>query len=221
MISNIKIYGERCSGTNYLEILILKNFKVNIIQDYGFKHFFGFDSLEKTDNILFICIIRHYHSWINSFYRKKWHLSPLQKKSKRNFLYSEHSSYYDDYKNHGKNYGKEIMEDRDMYTQKRYKNIMELRYNKMKWMTETLPKYIKHYIFIRYEDLLENFDYIMNSIYLKGVPLLSPKNFPENHTNYKNTDKKFIPNNENKITIEEIEKHPSFNSYLEKELLYY
>jgi hypothetical protein len=221
MISHIKIYGERCSGTNYLEILILKNFKVNLIQNYGFKHFFGFNSFENSDNTLFICIIRHYHSWINSLYRKKWHLSPIQQKSKKNFLYSEHWSYYDDYRNHGENYGKEIMEDRDMYTQKRYNNIIELRYNKMKWMTKTLPKKVKHYIFIRYEDLLENFNYIMNSIYLKGVPLLSPKKFPENHTNYKNSKKKFIPSDENTITVEEIQKHPSFNFYLEKELLYY
>jgi len=221
MISNIKIYGERCSGTNYLEILISKNFKVNITQSYGFKHFFGFDSLENSDNTLFICIVRHYHSWINSLYRKKWHLSPIQQKSKKNFLYSEHWSYYDDYRNHGKNYGKEIMEDRDIYTHQRYKNIIELRYIKLKWMLETLPKNIKHYIFIRYEDLLENFNYIMNSIYVKGVPLLSPKKFPENHTNYKNSNKKFIPSDENTIRVEEIDNHPSFNSYLEKKLLYY
>ena len=88
-------------------------------------------------------------------------------------------------------------------------------------MLETLPKNVKHYIFIRYEDLLENYNYIMNSIYVKGVPLLLPKKFPENHTNYKNSKKKFIPSDENTITVEEIQKHPSFNFYLEKELLYY
>ena len=29
MISKVKIFGERCSGTNYLENLILENFKLH------------------------------------------------------------------------------------------------------------------------------------------------------------------------------------------------
>lgn len=220
MISNIKIYGERCSGTNYLEVLILKNFKVNLIHSYGFKHFFGFQNLENSENTLFICIIRNYHSWINSFYKKKWHLSPLQRKSKNNFLYSEHWSYYDDFRNHGENYGKEIFEDRNIYTKERYKNIIELRSIKIKWMLETLPKQVKHFMILRYEDLIKNFDYTMYNIHLKGIPLLSPSTFPENHTNYKNSNKKFIPSENNIIKKEEIANHPSFHKNLEEELGY-
>lgn len=220
MISNIKIYGERCSGTNYLEVLILKNFKVNLTQEYGFKHFFGFQDLKNSDNTLFICIVRHYHSWINSFYKKQWHLSPEQRRSKKNFLYSEHWSYYDDSRNHGTNYGKEILEDRNIYNHQRYRNIIELRSMKIKWILETLPQKVKHYMIIRYEDLIKNFDYTMYNIHLKGIPLVSPQKFPENHTNYKNSNKKFIPKEENRITIEEIENHPSFCPSIEKELLY-
>ena len=43
------IYGERCSGTNYLENIININFDVNITWEYGWKHFFGFqdNSIEK------------------------------------------------------------------------------------------------------------------------------------------------------------------------------
>ena len=39
MIKKFTIYGERCSGTNYLENLILVNFDVNLTWEYGWKHF--------------------------------------------------------------------------------------------------------------------------------------------------------------------------------------
>ena len=39
MISKVQIYGERCSGTNYLESLIKLNFNVEITWLYGWKHF--------------------------------------------------------------------------------------------------------------------------------------------------------------------------------------
>ena len=71
-VKKYTIYGERCSGTNYLENII----NVNITWDYGWKHFFGFqdDKLKKSDDTLFICIVRNLPDWINSFYREKYHL---------------------------------------------------------------------------------------------------------------------------------------------------
>jgi len=50
------------------------------------------------------------------------------------------------------------MEDRNIFTKERYKNIFELRYTKLKYMTEVLPQKVKHCIFIRYEDLLDDFE---------------------------------------------------------------
>ena len=220
MISKVKIYGERCSGTNYLEILIRKNFKVQIENQYGFKHFFGFQNLENSDNTLFICIIRDYHHWLNSFYEKKWHISPLQRKSIENFLHSKHWSYYDDKRFHGENYGKEIMEDRNIYTKERYKNLLELRYTKIKWMKETLPTLVKNTILIRYEDLLHNFKETMNKIYKKGLPLLSPSTFPKNYFLYKKSSKPFIKQDKNIIKRKEIEQHPSFQLHIEKKIGY-
>ena len=41
-IKNFTIFGERCSGTNYVQQLILKNFDTEITWKYGWKHFFGF-----------------------------------------------------------------------------------------------------------------------------------------------------------------------------------
>lgn len=50
----VAIYGERCSGTNYLEQLLLLNFDVEIVWDYGWKHFFGFADLTGSDQVVFI-----------------------------------------------------------------------------------------------------------------------------------------------------------------------
>ena len=45
MVNNFTIYGERCSGTSYLEGIITKNFNAKITWDFGWKHFFGFEDL--------------------------------------------------------------------------------------------------------------------------------------------------------------------------------
>ena len=76
MIKNYTIYGERCSGTSYLERIMGLNFDINRTWNYGWKHFFGFqdDKLANSDDTLFICIIRNLPDWINSFYRTPHHL---------------------------------------------------------------------------------------------------------------------------------------------------
>tara|TARA_B110000027_G_C16122057_1_gene303744 strand:+ start:2092 stop:2340 length:249 start_codon:yes stop_codon:yes gene_type:complete len=59
-IQKITIYGERCSGTNYLETLLAKNFHdYKLTWKYGWKHFFGHQNLENSDDTLFICIVRN------------------------------------------------------------------------------------------------------------------------------------------------------------------
>jgi hypothetical protein len=47
MIKKFTIMGERCSGTNFLEQIILSNFHINITWEYGWKHFFGFYDFKK------------------------------------------------------------------------------------------------------------------------------------------------------------------------------
>ena len=42
MIKKFTIYGERCSGTNYLQNLVNDNFEIELTWEYGWKHFFGF-----------------------------------------------------------------------------------------------------------------------------------------------------------------------------------
>ena len=39
-MKQVTIYGERCSGTNYLQQLLLLNFNVEITWVCGWKHFY-------------------------------------------------------------------------------------------------------------------------------------------------------------------------------------
>ena len=62
MIENYTIYGERCSGTNFLVRLMEQNFdNYKVTWDYGNKHFFGFheDKLKESDNTLFTVSYTH------------------------------------------------------------------------------------------------------------------------------------------------------------------
>ena len=95
MIKNYTIYGERCSGTNYLQELMKENFDIDITWEYGWKHFFGHNNLCNSDNTLFICIIRNINNWLNSLYKTPYHLNARMRLSTYNFLNSECWSFND------------------------------------------------------------------------------------------------------------------------------
>ncbi len=80
IIKNIKIFGERNSGTRFLQNLLKKNIKdINILQagfnkGTGWKH--GFPKIElfnESDSTLFIFIIRDLNTWIKSMYFNRYH----------------------------------------------------------------------------------------------------------------------------------------------------
>ena len=227
MLKKYTIYGERCSGTNYLENIININFDVNLSWEYGWKHFFGFqdDKLKNSDNTLFICIVRNLPDWINSFYREKHHL-PLRYKNNMSeeekideFLNKEFWSFHDNKNN--RDTSKELMEDRNIYTGERYKNIFELRHTKIKWMLEDLQIKIKNCIFIKYEDLINNFEETLFKIKDKGLEVKKNINFPLNTNNYRNeknkNNRKFTPK-KNSLSTEFILSNPNLIRLYEKKL---
>jgi len=209
-MKKVTIYGERCSGTNYLENLLLINFNVEITWKYGWKHFFGFNNLNNTDDILFIGIVRNLYDWINSFYREKHHVPRLITENIDTFLTHEFYSIY--------NNGNEIMADRNMETNERYKNIFDLRRVKNKFLINKMPTLVKNYCIITYDELLNNFTDIMNN--LKDSYCLEIKNdieFPLNIKYYKYNKKIEYKKKSNEISNEIINKL----IIEDKELLYY
>lgn len=176
MIRKFTIYGERCSGTNYLENLILMNFDVKITWEYGHKHFFGFNKLTNSDDTLFICIVRNPYDWINSLYREQHHL-PQQFKNIENFLNDQYYSLG------GENNNYQI--DLSIYSNQKYINIFEMRHIKLKFLMEDMPLLVKNYIFIKYEDLINDFINTMNKIKEKGLIVKPNIEFPLNTFIYK------------------------------------
>jgi hypothetical protein len=161
MLKKFTIYGERCSGTNFLEKAIEENFDLKITWDYDFKHWFGhyqFKKNETEDETLFLGIIRNPITWIDSFYKNPHHLPLSNKKNIKNFLFNEFCSFDDDDTNN------EIMLDRNLITKKRYKNIFDLRYIKNIYLINVMPKNVKNYLLLRYEDLYDNYDLILGYI---------------------------------------------------------
>ena len=168
------IFGERCTGTHFLQHAILKNFDTTYIK--GEKHFFGnkeFRNLvdipdeklsqrekelkvfDKTnhDELIVFAIVRDPVEWIDSFFKRPHHVPPSNRKNIEQFVSTEFYSIYEEgpYKN------QEIMEDRHLTTKERYRDIFELRKWKCKYMLEELPKQYKHYYFVRYEDLRDHY----------------------------------------------------------------
>jgi hypothetical protein len=230
MIKKVTIYGERCSGTNYLENLLVENFDVEMTWKYGHKHFFGFqdNKLLNSNDTLFVCIVRDIYEWMNSLYRKKHHL-PIKYMEKTDeekikiFLNDEWFSVNDKKFNY-KKWDEEIMQDRNIYTKKRYKNIFEMRHTKIKFLLEDLPLKVKNHIFIRYEDLINNFSNTMKKIEKKGLQIKNKETFPRNIQIYKKDKNKLFDITKKKkefIDKKMIFSNKNFIKFYEKKLGYY
>lgn len=228
MIKYFTIYGERCSGTNYLENLIKQNFDIEITWKHGNKHFFGQNlHFMNSDNTLFICIVRDIYKWINSFFRELHHhplrYSNIDENNKINKFLNDEWFSINDMDNNYKGWNKELMIDRNIFTGQRYKNIFELRHIKNKFIIDILPKLVKNYILIRYEDLVLDFENTMNLIKSKGLKVKDNIEFPINIKKYKNEKYYFkdkLKNNIDKISNELVYSHIDLNIYYERKLNY-
>jgi hypothetical protein len=142
MVKNFTIYGERCSGTNYLEQLITTNFELPVTWEYGWKHFFGYSDLKNSDETLFIGIVRSPIMWIDSFVKNPYHIPP-QNIPIKNFLTNRFYSI--NIKN------ETIKEDLNYKNNQMYRNIFELRHTKNEYLIDIMPTKVKNYALINYE----------------------------------------------------------------------
>lgn len=224
MITEYVLYGERCSGTNYLENLLNINFNITRNFKYGHKHFFGYRdyNFKNTENILFICIVRDMYEWLNSFYKSPHHLNNNNCLSIKNFLnYEIISHQYNSisFNNKSGYQGQELIEDRNIFDKiKRYKNIFELRHCKNKYLIDVLPKKVENYILIKHEDLLYNFEDTLNKIKNKG--LSTKEIYPKNTNQYKLDNITYKKRTEYYFDKNDIYNHYSFNPKYETILNY-
>lgn len=232
MITKYTIFGERCSGTNYIYNIMQLNFNLIFTNEYGHKHFFGFDKYKDSDDTLFIGIVREPFSWANSFYRDKHHLRGEITKSVDKFLNTEVRSYSSpaSFKtfisrelgsNIPNSTDKEIIADRNAFTGEPFKNVMELRHYKLKYLIEEMPMRVNNYILIRYEDLRDNFEETIESIRNKfSLKIKNNIDYPVNTTQYKKTNRTYKLIDKIIMNRELIESHLDFNIQCEKQLNY-
>lgn len=175
-IQHFTIFGERCSGTHFLQHAIQSNFHIQYVK--GEKHFFGnkefrdaidvlsppedlthfetkmfeFDSIAPEELLVF-AIVRDPVEWIDSFYKRAHHVPPENRNPYDRFISCEFYSVYED----GPKNKLEILEDRHWKTKQRYRNIFELRNWKCKYMLEEMPKQYVHFYLIKYEELRDHY----------------------------------------------------------------
>lgn len=222
-INKFIIFGERCSGTNFLEEMMLTNFEIEIIgmthsypgryniynmNHEHHKHFFGhLDIYENMDDVLYIAIVRNPFKWINSLFKTPHHLKV--NKEHEELLYNEICSLFDD--------GNEILHDRNIYTNEPYKNILDLRNVKNKFLYHDLPEKVGNYIFINHENL--NLDLLQ--CIQKTFDLTKKNNELINVFYYKKEKTKiFKESSDLIISLNEIIEHPFYDSEFEKILGY-
>lgn len=139
-INSIYVYGERNSGTNYVNSLILYNcasrnagnlFNASNTAAFGWKH--GFPTmLGAADDVLAIAVYRDPIAWLHSMHRSPWHIAPhLRNLPFSQFIRSEWMSVIDD-EGFGiaptdPRWGKELLADRNPLTGARFANALRLR----------------------------------------------------------------------------------------------
>jgi hypothetical protein len=135
MINQIAVFGERCSGTTFLEELLHSNFGLPITAKFGLKHLWKMTDFEDSNTTLFIGIERELISWLDSFAKTPHQVVPYKPLDYQAVFFSPIVSYI----------GKQKVED--------FPNIIECRRQKSQFITFLLPKLVKNYYFINYEDL--------------------------------------------------------------------
>jgi hypothetical protein len=233
MVNRFTILGERCSGTNYLQNLLEKNFNIPYTKEFGDKHFriFNQSNYIDSDSCLFVGIIRDAHSWVNSLYETPWHIAPKCLVSKFDFLNTEFYScnpvIINDKQYHFtidletrlpiSDVGNRNIHDLNMFTNKKFKNIFECRNIKTKYLIELMQFKVKNYILITYDQIKNNPSEALMCI--KEMFNLNFKNSDiKTYKFYKNTKEKFRQKKYNHFEQDEIYLHPDYAHDIESKL---
>lgn len=72
---HVQVFGERSSGTNFVNRLIAKNSTLTPTDQYGWKHGFA-QSTGFGKRALIVGVVREPLGWVRSMYSKPWHCPP-------------------------------------------------------------------------------------------------------------------------------------------------
>jgi len=173
-IQRLKICGERCSGTNFIQYLLLWNFSEleNVpALEFGHKHFlwwFGTPldhyqlarlryhedavDLQGSGDCLFVVVVRDPYDWLRSFYEMPWYVHKSLRRSFKTFVTSEWKLGDRFLKYDG------IFSEIDHFnpwTRCPFKNVLDLRKYKM-INYFAMSTMVDHYLIVRYEDVRDD-----------------------------------------------------------------
>jgi len=151
MVREFTIFGERCSGTNFLQKVIEDSFQLPYTDAYGWKHGIGWEANIIPDDVLVLGIIRNPYDWFASLYETPHHLAAHLKQDWISFLTFEVCSMKGFWQENA--FTTEIMEDRNPNTGQRFGDLLLLRQWKLEYLLAELPQKSRTFYLFKYEDL--------------------------------------------------------------------
>jgi hypothetical protein len=144
-IKKYVLYGERHSGTTWINKSIQYKLDVVPSYDYGHKHFFlqqSWERLNSAHDVLFIAVVREIYNWIGAMHKHPHHLC-YYAKSIEDLLFNPVIS---------KDKHKKEIQDKNHINNKNHKNLLELRTTKLKYLYYYMPILVDNYVLIQYEN---------------------------------------------------------------------
>ncbi len=172
MISNFCILGERVSGTSFANALIIQNITgLKPTVEFGHKHFYqDMNKIRRSDTskTLFVCVVREPVKWLQSMCKTTFHAdTPIRNcQDMTKFLRMEWKCIYDETSGTSQNtkqYGSEMMMERDPDTKKRFENVMKMRTSKIKHWFQ-IKSCVEHFVVVNLEDLQKDPEVFTRSI---------------------------------------------------------
>lgn len=153
-IARIQLWGERNSGTHFLEHLLARNFPRTLVAyPLGWKHFISRADLSVAHDTLCVIIYRNPIHWALSMHDRPHHAAPnLKTCSFSEFIRAEWTSVNDVVPTGHAEYGQELMVDRHPETGLRFANLLRMRTAKLEaWLG--LQSRVRYHTSVSYEEL--------------------------------------------------------------------
>lgn len=188
MVKYLKVFGERCSGTNYITSLLCQNFTQLQYLDhtrtspFGWKHDIlshEYVKHEMAKDTLFVLVVRDPYDWLRSFFHQPHHAYHCKKMSFSQFLKSPWFSCRD----HSPSINIDVHP-----SGRTYHNVIEMRTEKIKALMR-FHTYAPNCTLITYESVRDDPERFCSSIQaIYGLTMHS--GFKPVMT-YKNTDEPY------------------------------
>jgi hypothetical protein len=133
----LQLFGERCSGTNFVAQLLRRNaWRLSPTDRFGWKHGFVDEVRGPAEDTAFLLVVRDPFDWAQSLWRQPWHAAaPLRDATFSDFLRMEwHCEWGRDMElaKGDPRIGSEMLHERDPATGERFVDILALRAAKLR-----------------------------------------------------------------------------------------